>query len=212
MADLFRPRISQSRKFLFIVCLALLRCAALLECGLLLLKVRPMVPAPANIKSVLHSIGEERDTLRPNSSDEDDESSDGAKEDALHRSVVGHDCGLPILDDRCFQMLPAYRLDLRGCCRYHLPSRASHSSFSKQVAKQHTFPIWYATPGKVARNPGGLISASCMGITPHAPCTPNCTQKAPAASVLIPDGSIQSGMKTPLNITNKIMVSRRPIC
>jgi hypothetical protein len=51
-----------------------------------------------------------------------------------------------------------------------------------------------------------------MGITPQAPCTPNCTQNAPAASVLKPDGIIQSGMKTPLSITNKIIVSRRPIC
>lgn len=71
---------------------------------------------------MFHRIDEKvRDLLRPNHSDEDDESSDGAKEDALHLSIVGHDRGLPILDDRCFQMLPAYRLDLRGCRRYHLP-------------------------------------------------------------------------------------------
>ena len=57
-----------------------------------------------------------RDALRPNDSDEDDESSDAAKEHALHLGIVGHDCGLPILDDRCFQMLPTYRLDLCGCC------------------------------------------------------------------------------------------------
>ena len=58
-----------------------------------------------------------------------------------------------------------------------------------------TFSIWYVTPGKVARNPlDGLISASWMGITPHTPCTPSCTQNTPAASVLKPLGRIRNGM------------------
>jgi hypothetical protein len=56
-----------------------------------------------------------RDVLGPNGSDEDDESSDGAKENALHRRIVRHDCGLPILYDRCSHVLPAYRLNLCGC-------------------------------------------------------------------------------------------------
>jgi hypothetical protein len=58
------------------------------------------------------------------------------------------------------------------------------------------FPSWYATPGKVARNAGGAISARWMGMTPHAPCTPNCTQNAPAARPLKVLGMIHKGMKT----------------
>jgi hypothetical protein len=151
--------------------------------------------------------------LRSNDGDENDKGSDGTEEDALHLRVVGDDLWLPVLDDRSFHVVTAYSLDLRGCRRYHLLGQV-HLTIHKPhcIAEPRTFPSWYATPGKVARNPGGLISASCIGITPHAPCTPNCTQKAPAASVLKPDGRIQSGMKTPLSVTNKIIVSRRPIC
>jgi hypothetical protein len=154
--------------------------------------------------------------LRSNGGDENDKGSDDTEEDALHLRVVGDDLRLPVLDDRNFHVVTAYSLDLRRCRRYHLldQKRVVYQSIHKPhcIAESRTFPIWYATPGKVARNPGGLISASCMGITPQAPCTPNCTQNAPAASVLKPDGMIHSGMKTPLSITNKIIVSRRPIC
>ena len=99
-----------------------------------------------------------RDALRPNDSNEDNESRNATKENALHRCVVGNNCALPVLDDRCLQVLPADRLDLRGCCRYHLSSKSLVALL--QVATRRTFPSWYATPGKVARNPGGLISAS----------------------------------------------------
>src|SRR6267142_6299855 len=74
-----------------------------------------------------------------------------------------------------------------------------------------TLPSWYVTPGKVARKPGGLISASWIGMTPHAPCTPNCSQKAPAERALNELGRIQSGMKAPAHKTKMIMVRRRPM-
>jgi hypothetical protein len=50
-----------------------------------------------------------------------------------------------------------------------------------------------------------------MGMTPHAPCTPNCTQNAPAASPLKLDGRIQSGINAPLKKTKMIIVSLRPM-
>jgi hypothetical protein len=49
VAELFRPRISQSWKFFFVM-RPTLHCATLLECGSLLLKVRPVIPAAGNAK------------------------------------------------------------------------------------------------------------------------------------------------------------------
>ena len=48
-------------------------------------------------------------------------------------------------------------------------------------------------------------------MTPHAPCTPNCSQKAPAESPLNVLGRIQSGMNAPESKTKIMMVRRRPM-
>ena len=67
-------------------------------------------------------------------------------------------------------------------------------------------PNWYATPGKVARNAGGLISARSTGITPHAPCTPNWMQNAPAESLENVLGRIHRGMKAPISMMQRLSV------
>ena len=68
--------------------------------------------------------------LWSNDGDENDKSSDGTEEDALHLRVVGDDFRLPVLNNRNFQVVAAYSLDLRRCRRYHLLDHKG--SFSSQ--------------------------------------------------------------------------------
>ena len=90
-----------------------------LECSLLLLKVRPMISVKNRHKSLNQCsrvwIYKKRDPLRPDGGDENDKGSDSTKEDALHLRIVRNDLRLPVLNDRSFHVVPAYRLDLRRC-------------------------------------------------------------------------------------------------
>jgi hypothetical protein len=44
--------------------------------------------------------------------------------------------------------------------------------------------------------------------TPHAPCTPNCMQNAPAANAAKPLGKIHSGMNAPVRISQSLQRKR----
>lgn len=110
--------------------------------------------------------------------DEEHEGGHDADEDALHGRVVGHGRGAPgqvrlqVLASRCaidpwLALLFTHaepraltRFNLRRRRRHHLRTPVSLRTPAASRCKTLTLPTWYATPGNVARNAGGDISAS----------------------------------------------------
>jgi hypothetical protein len=82
----------------------------------------------------------------------------------LHLPVVGDDLAV----HNRLQVVAA------GCAREHCQEPAHNRTVGSRVryslasicaaAEEIMFPIWYATPGNVARNAGGAISVRWMGI------------------------------------------------
>lgn len=78
-----------------------------------------------------------------------------------------------------------------------------------ELAEDTRLPSWYDVPTtKVLKEPGDS-SIRWMGMTPHAPCTQNCSKNAAAIIFLLPMKVYGYNSAPPITEI-KIMLKRRP--